>query len=127
MRLAAYQFATSGNLDRNIGIIKKAIEQASEKKVDLIIFPECALTGYPPRDLARADCIDVNAVSESIQELQRLADELDIHVIVGTIDYADFVGVGCDFYHWFTTFDKKSQIDRRSSRNWYDKGNVYLP
>ncbi|MCR4566517.1 MAG: hypothetical protein K5769_00495 [Pseudobutyrivibrio sp.] len=72
MRLAAYQFATSGNCNHNLEIIKKAIVRASENKVDLIIFPECALTGYPPRDFARADCIDVNAVSESIQELQRV-------------------------------------------------------
>ncbi len=33
MRLVAYQFAVWN-------------------RVDLIIFPECALTGYPPRDIA---------------------------------------------------------------------------
>ena len=114
MRLAAYQFATCGNLNRNIGIIKKAIEQASENKVDLIIFPECALTGYPPRDLARADCIDVNAVSESIQELQRLADELDIHVIVGTIDYADS-----------KYYNRSYLISPNRIKLWYDKRALY--
>lgn len=35
MRLAAYQFATCGNLDNNFEIIKKAIGQAAENKVDL--------------------------------------------------------------------------------------------
>ncbi|MBE5859700.1 MAG: hypothetical protein E7301_06205 [Butyrivibrio sp.] len=52
MRLAAYQFAVCGDIDHNLEIIKKAIVSASENKVDLIIFPECALTGYPPRDIA---------------------------------------------------------------------------
>lgn len=78
MRLAAYQFAVCGDIDHNLEIIKKAIVSASENKVDLIIFPECALTGYPPRDIAGSDRINVNVVSEAIQELQKLADELDI-------------------------------------------------
>lgn len=41
---------------------------ASENKVDLIIFPECALTGYPPRDIAGSDRINVNVVSEAIYD-----------------------------------------------------------
>ena len=75
MRLAAYQFAVCGDIDHNLEIIKKAIVSASENKVDLIIFPECALTGYPPRDIAGSDRINVNVVSEAIQELQKLAYE----------------------------------------------------
>jgi NAD+ synthase (glutamine-hydrolysing) len=69
MRLAAYQFAVCGDIDHNLEIIKKAIVSASENKVDLIIFPECALAGYPPRDIAGSDRINVNVVSEAIQEL----------------------------------------------------------
>ena len=67
MRLAAYQFAVCGDIDHNLEIIKKAIVSASENKVDLIIFPECALTGYPPRDIAGSDRINVNVnvVSEA--------------------------------------------------------------
>ena len=75
MRLAAYQFAVCGDIDHNLEIIKKAIVSASENKVDLIIFPECALTGYPPRGIAGSDRINVNVVSEAIQELQKLAYE----------------------------------------------------
>jgi hypothetical protein len=33
-------------------------------------------------DIAGSDRINVNVVSEAIQELQKLADELDIHIIV---------------------------------------------
>ena len=114
MRLAAYQFATCGNLDNNFEIIKKAIGQAAENKVDLIIFPECALTGYPPRDINRADSINVNAVSESIQELQTLADELDIHIIVGTIDYADS-----------KYYNRAYLLSPDKIKHWYDKRALY--
>ena len=77
MRLAAYQFAGCGELDHNLEIVKKTVIQAAENRVDLIVFPECALTGYPPRDIAGSDSINVNGVSEAIQELQKLADKED--------------------------------------------------
>ncbi len=55
--------------------------------MDLIIFPECALTGYPPRDIVGADSINANAVSKSIQELQKLAVENATSVLsVNAID-----------------------------------------
>ena len=66
MRLAAYQFAVCGELDHNLEIVKKTVIQAAENRVDLIVFPECALTGYPPRDIAGSDSINVNGVSEGI-------------------------------------------------------------
>lgn len=114
MRLAAYQFAPCGDLDRNIEKIKAAIVQAAENKVDLIIFPECALTGYLPRSIAGSDSINVNAVFEAIQELQKLANELDIHIIVGTIDYAD-----SKYYNraYFLSPDRV--------KGWYDKRALY--
>lgn len=88
--------------------------QASENKVDLIIFPECALTGYPSRDLDGADCIDVKEVSEAIQELQRMVDELDIHVIVGTIDYSD-----SNYYN------RAYMLSPNKNKLWYDKRALY--
>ena len=114
MRLAAYQFAACGDIDRNFKIIKKAIWQASENKVDLIIFPECALTGYPPRDIAGADSINANVVSESIQELQKLADELDINIIVGTIYYANL-----------KYYNRAYLLSPKKIKRWYDKRALY--
>jgi len=89
MRLAAYQFAVCGELDHNLEIVKKTVIQAAENRVDLIVFPECALTGYPPRDIAGSDCINVNGGSEAIQELQKLADELDIVLFYDVADKED--------------------------------------
>ncbi len=114
MRLAAYQFAVCGELDHNLEIIKKAVKQAAENKVELIIFPECALTGYPPRDIAGSDSINVHGVSEAIQELQMLADELDIHIIVGTIDYADS-----------KYYNRAYLLSPNQVKQWYDKRALY--
>lgn len=36
----------TGSVERNLALIGTAAEQAHEKKVDLLVFPECFLTGY---------------------------------------------------------------------------------
>lgn len=46
MRIGAYQFRVTGNIDENRKIILKAISEAVSQKLDLLVFPECALTGY---------------------------------------------------------------------------------
>ena len=42
-----------GNVDANTQMIQKSIQQAIKADSDLIIFPECALTGYPLYDLTQ--------------------------------------------------------------------------
>lgn len=54
MRIAAYQFAVSGNISENYKEIEKAIYLAKIEDVQLIIFPECSLTGYPPRNITNS-------------------------------------------------------------------------
>jgi len=40
-----------GNFERNISAITDKIKEAKEKDVDLVIFPEFSVPGYPPLDL----------------------------------------------------------------------------
>ncbi len=42
---------TVGDIENNSRQIIKAIEQAKKKHASLAIFPQMALTGYPPHDL----------------------------------------------------------------------------
>ena len=51
MKIAAYQFAVTSDIDINFDTVVKAVRAATEKGIELVIFPECALTGYPPRDM----------------------------------------------------------------------------
>lgn len=85
MRIAAYQFAVSGDICDNYKNIASAICTAKSKSVQLVIFPECALTGYPPRDFQSSSDVDFDLVEFKCSELQNLADENDISFIVGTI------------------------------------------
>ena len=87
MRLAAYQFAVCGDLQKNTEKIKVAIEKAAAEKADFIAFPECALSGYPPTDLASSEDFDYKALSAVLRELQELSDAHKITILVGSIAF----------------------------------------
>jgi len=52
MRLALAQINTVvGDLDGNTERIRGRLAEAKEQQADLVVFPELAVTGYPPEDL----------------------------------------------------------------------------
>ena len=52
LRVAACQINNVvGDLDGNVEVILAALERADEAGCDLAVFPELAITGYPPEDL----------------------------------------------------------------------------
>ena len=62
---------TVGDLGRNAGAIADAARRAAALGADLVVFPELALSGYPPRDLLlRDDVLDASG-----RALERLAAE----------------------------------------------------
>ena len=85
MKIGAYQFAVTGDLSRNVEAIRRGVSRAAAEGVALLAFPECALTGYPPRDMARASAIDWERLARAQDELQTLADEKGLCLIAGTI------------------------------------------
>ncbi len=67
--------AISANLDKIMGIIR-----GNQDRYDVIIFPELALTGYPPEDLLFRNELyeQTEAALKTIQDIT-----LDCHVVVG--------------------------------------------
>lgn len=49
--LVAQLNPTVGNLDGNARKIIQALDRARAEKIDVVLFPEMVLTGYPPEDL----------------------------------------------------------------------------
>ncbi|MCH5353507.1 MAG: carbon-nitrogen hydrolase family protein [Acutalibacter sp.] len=85
MKLGAYQFAVSGNIRKNLKTIKKAIALAAEQKIELLVFPECALTGYPPHDIPDSRAVDFEEVDAALEEIQTLAAGNGICTVIGSI------------------------------------------
>ena len=85
MKIAAYQFAVTGEISVNLGKMNKAIEQAAKEGVNLLAFPECALTGYPPYDIACSAEVNFVKLDKAYDVLQKAADDNGMYLIVGTI------------------------------------------
>ncbi|OGH98067.1 MAG: NAD+ synthase [Candidatus Melainabacteria bacterium GWA2_34_9] len=84
MKIALCQINTKvGDLQRNTDLIIKNINKAKEKEIDLIVFPELAITGYPPKDLLDFDCF----VNDNLKFLDKIrAASENIGIICGYVD-----------------------------------------
>ncbi len=75
--------ATVGDLDGNAERIRAGRERAIEAGAELVLFPELALTGYPPEDLLlREDFLA--AANATLEELAR-----ETHGIVALVGYPE--------------------------------------
>jgi NAD+ synthase (glutamine-hydrolysing) len=82
MRIALAQMNTVvGDLDGNATRILERLAQAREAGADLVLFPELAVTGYPPEDLLLRPGF-LRAAAESLQRIA--AETTGIAALVGT-------------------------------------------
>ena len=85
MRIGAYQFNVTGSIEGNYLHIKKGIDEAERAGVRLLVFPECAVTGYPPHCIHSSSDVDFEALGQIHGKLQKLAEKTQMHIVVGTI------------------------------------------
>lgn len=107
MRIALSQIETVvGDLAGNIQRILSWIERAKGLGVDLVCFPELAVTGYPPEDLL----LMPHFIKKNLEALEEIArGTCGIYALVGFVDMEDdifnaaaVVGDG----RWLATYRK---------------------
>ncbi len=77
---------TVGDLSGNIRKIKQYIKLARESEVDIVAFPELAVTGYPPEDLL----LKPKFIEDNLEALQEIVQEShNICTVVGFVDKKD--------------------------------------
>ena len=80
-----------GDIEGNAALIKEAVTESLKSEVDVVLFPEMVLTGYPVEDLALRPAFR----KASIDRVQLLAKELkdlgagEVLVVVGYLDEKD--------------------------------------
>jgi len=80
-----------GDIEGNAALIKEAVAESLKSEVDVVLFPEMVLTGYPVEDLALRPAFR----KASIDRVQLLAKELkdlgagEVLVVVGYLDEKD--------------------------------------
>ncbi len=93
LRLALAQInPTVGDLAGNSKKILEYVKKAKRKKADIVVFPELAVTGYPPEDLV----LKPQFISDNIAAVKKIS-----HGISGIVAVAGFVdrGKGGDIYN----------------------------
>ena len=89
---------TMGDINGNTRLILDYCRRAQDAKADLVIFPEMAVTGYPPNDLLPPREVRPPAgnrkpnqeafVRDNKQSITEVADRVNgITVVVGFVDY----------------------------------------
>ena len=85
MRIALGQINTTvGDMAGNVARMVEAAREAAGRNAEVVVFPELAVTGYPPRDLMERPSF----LERAEQELARLAEQtagLGITVVAGSI------------------------------------------
>lgn len=84
MKIAIAQINTTiGAFKKNCEKICAFVDRAAKKEIDLIVFPEMTITGYPPKDLLDRP----GFVSDNIEALENIKKHSsDIAIIVGYVD-----------------------------------------
>lgn len=87
MRIALAQInPIIGDIPGNAAIIQDAIDRAKAQHADLVVFPELAIIGYPPKDLL----LKPDAIDQAIQAVEDIAKTCtDITAIVGLPVWSD--------------------------------------
>src|SRR5215210_117189 len=75
--------STVGDIDGNAAKIAEAIERAKQAGAAVVLFPELALTGYPPEDLL----LKTHFLDTAGAALERLAGE--VHGIVALVGFPE--------------------------------------
>lgn len=116
MKIALAQLnLTIGDLKGNIRKIQEYVARAKDEGCRLVIFPEMAITGYPPRDLLTRS----GFVTAAAKAIETLAQGIrDIAVIVGGLEsLPNGSGQGKALYNTAFVFDGEGGVS-----SWHKQG-----
>lgn len=85
-RLGVWQDETpAGGIGAALARIAQALDEAKDNKVDLLVFPECFLTGY---FRAEADVYDIaeTVTDDVLHTLQQIASDTGVAFVLGTYE-----------------------------------------
>ena len=87
--VAAAQMNVTGDLERNRDGILRCTEEAAGVGVDVLVFPECALSGYPPMDVPSLDGLVPARIDGCVDEIRESAARHRVWVCLGTAAFRD--------------------------------------
>jgi predicted amidohydrolase len=84
--VAAVQFRSTHDLSRNVAEIRKHIKQSAADGVRVIVFPECALTGYYEEVITN---LSSATIETNLTRICAACREANIYAIIGSPTFRD--------------------------------------
>ena len=89
MRIALAQSDVAfGDVDFNLAHLRERVAAAAHGGAELVVFPECFLTGYAFSSAADVQRVAVEVPGPVTGELVKVAQEKGVHLVVGLIERA---------------------------------------
>jgi len=83
--VAIAQVEQSKNLAENLATAQEAVVQAHKARAEMILFPECALTGYGPALHNSTETFaSARAVENALKQMRAIAREEQMAIIIGS-------------------------------------------
>jgi len=84
LRVATCQFSVEADIDHNCKWILRQIDEAAERRADVVHFSECALSGYAGVDMPSIEALDWKQLVNATHEIQALAKTYKLWVLLGS-------------------------------------------
>ncbi|WP_273446353.1 NAD+ synthase [Neolewinella agarilytica] len=107
-----------GNFDANLAKMLEFTAKAKEQKADIVVFPELATVGYPPRDFLEFDDF-IDRAEAVVQQLAKAAE--GIAIVVGSVSRNPVVE-GKDLYNsaYFLANGRVQKVQHKTLLPTYD-------
>lgn len=84
LKIATCQFAVGKDIRRNARQICEFLRRARKAKADIVLFSECALSGYVGTDFPSFAGFEWDLLKEETKKIVALASELGLWVVLGS-------------------------------------------
>ena len=85
IRIASCQFPVSADIMENLRWIEDQLTEAKLRKVDIVHFPECALSGYPGADMETLEDFDWELLHQATDSILTLARTFKTWIVLGSL------------------------------------------
>ena len=82
LRVAAVQMRSTRDLSENVAVIRRHLERCKADGVRVVVFPECALSGYFDAEYFKA--LPAQRLADAELEIREACRALDLYAVVGT-------------------------------------------
>ena len=87
LHVSAFQFRSSGSIAQNAAAILRGIKLSARKKCRLVVFQECAMTGYAGIDIESTDEINQKELLFEQRKIAAAALKHKLYVSLGTTSF----------------------------------------